>query len=253
MTTPEDVDSLISAAKRKQDKATLAAAIRALDAREVYYRATVSPTDDGQQVTTPLVRLSDGSHALVVYTSKSHPELPQQFGGAPWRHVLSMATRLPQADWLIVSTASGDWLPIHKTQIDVILQALGDAKSQKSIDVEKPKVVEDAALEDLIGRAQGAPSDEWSDSLLSRLRGRELYVRISPDRLEGGRPVLISSKIGEVGGLVQAYTSRSRPDFSYGGMSWDAIVDMVHNTPEIPGVHIINDDDDWVVLGRSEL
>jgi hypothetical protein len=36
-------------------------------------------------------------------------------------------------------------------------------------------------------------------------------------------------------------------------MKWEAIVEMVKNAAEIPGVHIINDRDDWVVLGRREI
>jgi hypothetical protein len=64
---------------------------------------------------------------------------------------------------------------------------------------------------------------------------------------------MITSEVGDVRGLVQAYTTRRRPEIVYGGMTWQAIADMVKGSSDIPGVHIINDNDDWVVLGRSEI
>lgn len=254
MTAPNNVDELIATAARGQEKGALADVIRALDSHEVFYRADVTPTEEGQRVTTPLVRLSDGSHAFVVYTSKVHPELPKKFGGAPWRHVLKMAAQLPQADWLIVSTAGGDWLPINKDQVNVIIQGLeGASPHGEAADVNRPVDAGGTDLDGLISRAQGSLHDDWSDPLLASLRNRELFVRISPDRLEDGRPVLVTSDIGDVRGLVQMYTSRVRSGMAYAGMSWQAIVDLVQNAAELAGVHIINDNDDWVVLGRSEL
>lgn len=254
MTAPNDLDALIATAVRGQEKGALADVIRALDSHEVFYRADVTPTEEGQRVTTPLVRLSDGSHAFVVYTSKAHPELPKKFGGAPWRHVLKMAAQLPQADWLIVSTPGGDWLPINKDQVNVIIQGLeGAAPQGEGGYVNRPVDASGTDLDGLISRAQGSSPDEWSDSLLACVRNRELFVRISPDRLDDGRPVLVTSEIGSVRGLVQVYTSRVRSGMAYAGMTWQAIVDIVQNAPEIAGVHIINDNDDWVVLGRSEL
>lgn len=250
MSAPDDIDTAISAASANPNADTLSAAVRALDAREVFYRATVNATEDGQRVTTPLARLSDGSHALVVYTSKSHPELPSKFGGASWRHVLSMTAQLPQADWLIVSTESGAWLPISRRQVPVILNGL-NAAAPGSSHHPVESVDEEPTLDEAISQAHGKPPDDWSRPLMERLGNRELYVRISPDRLEGGRPVLITSTIGEVGGLIQTYTSRIRKEFTYGGMTWEAIADMVKNAPAIPGVHLINDNDDWVVLDRK--
>jgi len=252
MTAADELDALIATAASTQDKGAFAAALRILDTQEVFYRAVVTPTDDGQRVSTPLARLSDGSHAFVVYTSKDHPDLPKKFGGAPWRHVLNMAAGLPGADWLIVSTVSGAWLPIRKDQISVISESLEKAASHGAGTIQAPKS-EGKEVDALIADAQSGSSDDWSAQLSAALRDQELFVRLSSDRLENGRPVLVTSVVGDVSGLVQVHTSRNRPGITYGGMSWDAIVGLVRESPELAGVHIVNDDDDWVVLGRSEL
>lgn len=178
----------------------------------------MTATKDGHRVTTPLVKLSDGSHALVVYTSRSHAELPQEFG------VL-----------LFVSTAGGEWLPMSKAQINVIINGLEVAEPVEVHDPNDVEIAGVADLDDLISQAQGTPPARWTDLLLKCLEGRELFVRISPDRLKGGRPV-ITSEIGAVRGLVQAYTSRSKQELAYGAMSWAAITDMVNNAPERPAV-----------------
>jgi len=253
MTAADELDALIATAASTQDKGLFAAALKLLDTREVFYRAVVTPTEDGQRVSTPLARLSDGSHAFVVYTSKDHPELPKKFGGAPWRHVLSMAAGLPQADWLIVSTAGGAWLPIRKDQIGVIIQSLEKVGTQGEGSGNGAPKSKPEELDTLIADAQGASSEDWSEPLSAALRDRELFVRLSSDRLENGRPVLVTSVVGDVSGLVQVHTSRSRPGITYGGMSWDDIVNLVRDSPDLTGVHIVNDNDDWVVLGESEL
>jgi hypothetical protein len=237
MAAPEHLDALITAAVNERGRHTLGAVVRALEGNEVFYRASATATDGGQRVTTPLARLNDGSHALVVYTSKSHPDLPKTFGGAPWRHVLTMAVGMPRADWLIVCNTTGDRLPVNKAQMTAILA------EQNA----------DEGLEAAISRARDPLSDDWFEVLATNLRGRELFVRIAPEPSPDGRPVMITSAVGDVAGLVQAYTSRARPGMTYGGMTWEAIVGMVEDAPGIPGVHVINDADDWVVLERSQL
>lgn len=54
-------------------------------------------------------------------------------------------------------------------------------------------------------------------------------------------------------GVAQVYTSRRRHGVTYGGMTWDTLANIVKNSPDISGVQIVNDNDDWVVLGRSEI
>jgi hypothetical protein len=247
-----DIDQLVRAAASDKSPEALEALCRALDAKEVFYRANLRHIDGGQRVSTPLLRLDDGSHALVVYTSKAHPDLPSKFGGAPFRHVLRMALDIPAADWLIVTGMQGTWLPIRKNQIAAILQILAN-KEPNGIATEQANNNRGTDLEILISDAVGRPADSWFDEMLRSLSGRELYIKLSDQPADSGRPVMITSEVEGVKGLVQAYTSRRRPGIAYGGMKWEALVGMVKNAAEISGVHIINDQDDWVVLGRQEL
>jgi hypothetical protein len=249
----DEVDRLIRAAASERSPQALEAVCRALDSGEVFYRATAHHADGKQRVSTPLMRLDDGSHALMVYASKAHPDLPSKFGGAPFRHVLKMARDIPEADWLIVTNMQGTWLPIRKTQIAAILETLENRKPNGIAATEQSSNNHGADLEALISNAVGKSADKWSDEMLRTLSGRELYIKLSDQPSDSGRPVMITSEAGGVKGLVQAYTSRRRPGIAYGGMKWEAIVEMVKNTNEIPGVHIINDRDDWVVLGRWEI
>lgn len=254
MSTAPNVDALIAEASRTQDMRAVAAALAALDLHEVFYRAVVTPTEAGQRVTAPLVRLGDGSHALVVFTAKTHPDLPQKFGGAPWRHVLTMATQLPTADWLIVSTDGGHWLPIGTSQINGILEILDAAASPGGDDVIGGSAITGGGdLDALISAAHLDSDESWVDRLLASVTDRELYVRISPGRVEDGRPALITSTVADVRGLVQVYTSRIRPGLTYGGMNWDDIVGVLRDAHDIGGVHIVNDRDDWIVLRRSDI
>lgn len=248
----DEIDRLIRAAASEKSSEALEAVCRALDSREVFYRATTRHVDGKQRVSTPLLRLDDGSHALMVYTSKAHPDLPSKFGGAPFRHVLKMTLDIPSADWLIVTSMQGTWLPIRKTQIASILANLGNRKPN-GIATERSNNNRRADLEALISNAVGKSTDSWSDEVLGALSERELYIKLSDQPSDSGRPVMITSEVGGVKGLVQAYTSRRRPGIAYGGMKWEAIVEMVTKATEIPGVHIINDRDDWVVLGRHEI
>jgi hypothetical protein len=163
-----------------------------------------------------------------------------------------MALDIPAADWLIVTSIQGDWLPIRKAQIVAILETLENREPNR-VDPGHSDDNRGADLEALISNSVVKSSDSWSDEMLRALSGRELYLKLSEQPLENGQQVMITSQVGDVKGLVQAFTSRRRPGITYGGMKWEAIVEMVKKATEIPGVHIINDRDDWVVLGRHEI
>lgn len=252
MAATDEVDRLIKAATVEPSADALLAVDRALAPTEVFYRATVSDLGGKQRVSTPLLRLDDGTHALMVYTSRAHPALPRQFGGAPWRHALKMALEIPQADWLIVTNLDGDWLPIRKSQIAQIL-GRGPGEPSKKKSTGETATDENAELDLLISDAAKQSGEDWLQPLLGALNGRELFLPISDQPSEDGRAKIVTSEVGGVSGLVQAYTSRRRPGITYGGMRWDAIVDMIKRAPEMPGVHIISDNDDWVVLGRAQI
>lgn len=108
-------------------------------------------------------------------------------------------------------------------------------------------------LEDLITRAVAGP-DQWStDEVIAAVEGRELFVRLTPESAQGAPATLITSAAGGLGNLVQAFTSRSRAGYVYGGMSLSAVVGMLAEVPALNGVHLINDNDDWVILTRDAL
>lgn len=252
------IEELVKAASLDDSTESRAALYHALDSVEVYYRATASMDEEGRLLSTPLLRLPDDTHAMMVYTSKSHPDLPEEFAGAAWRHTLEIASKIPQADWLILTNLEGNWLAINKRQIPGILTSLNRLSSELGKRSNDPPHGESAktapgTLESLISEADRVPAENWPDPILEQLRGRELYVRLADKLSEDGQPIMLTSKVGDIRGLVQAYTTRSRPGIVYGGMTWEVIVDIIENASDIPGVHIINENDDWVVLGRSDI
>ncbi|MGZ5369981.1 MAG: hypothetical protein ACXWDD_11795 [Aeromicrobium sp.] len=249
----DKVDRLLASQGMKRDAESLVRLHQALIPLEVYYRATVNEVDGEQRITAPLLRLDDGSHALMVYTSKTHPELPERFAGAPWRQVLRMAHEMQNTDWLIVKSESGEWYPIGKDEIEQLLAGpTQDESLQQGSAATGPFLGQDDAIEAIITTA-AADGEESFDALISVLKNRELFLRLAPRPSADGRPVIVTSRVGDVTGLAQAYTSRRRPGMTYGGMKWEAIVEMVLKSAEMAGVHIINDNDDWVVLDRSAI
>jgi len=70
---------------------------------------------------------------------------------------------------------------------------------------------------------------------------------------DGSPPLFGTSAAAGMDSLLQVYTGRQRPGIRYGGMSLEAIVEVLRKTPELNGVHLINDADDWVVLERDDL
>jgi hypothetical protein len=253
--TEDHIEELVKTASLDNSTESRMALHHALDSVEVYHRATIHAVEPKRLFSTPLLRLKDGTHAMMVYTSKSHPDLADEFAGASWRHTLEIASTIPQADWLILTNRSGDWIAISKSQISGILNSLPSQPSARPNDPpgQESAKTSSETLDSLISQAAHIPTQNRSDPILEQLQGRELYLRLAGEPSEGNQPVMITSKVGDIGGLVQAYTTRSRPGITYGGMTWEAIVDMINNAPHIPGVHIINDNDDWIVLGRPDI
>jgi hypothetical protein len=256
--TEDQIEELVKVASLGNSTESRAALYQALDSVELYYRAAASVVDEIRFLSTPLLRLPDDTHAMMVYTSKSHPDLPQEFVGASWRRTLEIAWSIPRADWLILTNLGGNWLAINRRQVLGVLNSLSSEpddpgeRSNDSSGWESAKTSPDT-LDSLISKAVRASAENWYDPVLKQLQGRELYVQLAAELSEDGQPVMVTSKVGDIRGLVQAHTSCSRPGITYGGMTWEAIVDMIENAPHIPGIHIINDNDDWIVLGRSEI
>lgn len=255
MYTEDHIEELVKTASLDSSVESRMVLHHALDSVEVYHRANIHAVQPKRLLSTPLFRLQDGTHAMMAYTSKSHPDLSHEFAGTSWRHTLEIALTIPQADWLILTNRGGDWIAINKSQIPGILNSLPSQPGEGSNDPpgQESAKTSPSTLDSLISQAARGATQNRSEPILEQLKGRELYVRLAAEPSEDGQPVMITSKAGGVGGLVQAYTTRNRPGITYGGMTWEAIVDMINNAPDIPGVHIINDNDDWIVLGRSDI
>ncbi|WP_078354309.1 hypothetical protein [Mycobacteroides chelonae] len=240
MSRANDIEEIIARAAETQDQQLASELFLALDDHEIFYSIDIKDVDGKEQINTPLLELADGTYALVAYPSKGHPELWKQFAGAPWRTVLDLASKIPPVEWLIIKNTQGSSVPIRKTQIAAILGLLPNRK----------KLVDN--VDSLIAESADHPRTEWLSTLQRRLVDRELFVRLTPQSVSD-QPTLITSSAGGVDGLVQAYTTRSRSGYAYGGMTWSAIVEMVSKTPTLSGVQLINDNDDWAIINRSDL
>ncbi|MEU9809106.1 hypothetical protein [Mycobacterium sp. NPDC050853] len=241
MSPANGIEELITRAATTQDQQLASELFLALDDHEIFYSVDIKDVDGEEQINTPLLEMADGTYALVAYPSKTHPELWKQFAGAPWRTVLDLASKIPPVEWLIVKNIQGSRVPIRKSQIAAILDLLPS--------MNKPA----DTIESLITESADHPRAEWFSALQRRLNDRELFVRLTPPTSESEQPILVTSSAGGIDGLVQAYTTRIRTGYTYGGMSWDAIVGMVAETPALSGVQLINDNDDWAVVTRSDL
>ncbi|CPW81204.1 SseB family protein [Mycobacteroides abscessus] len=239
MRTAAEIEDLVTRAAGQQDAALVSDLVVALNDHEVFYSLDVAEVDGQPQIKTPLLELADGSHALEVFTSRANPELWKEYAGAPWRNVLELAAEIPPVQWVIIKNDAGSRVPIRKSQVAVILGIL-PPESATTLDARIAKIANE-------------PQAQPFTSLESQLSESQLFVRLTPESARSGQPTLLTSSAGGVDNLVQAYTSRSRPGYVYGEMDWRAIVGLVAHTPALAGIHIVNDNDDWVIIGRSDL
>jgi hypothetical protein len=152
------------------------------------------------------------------------------------KDALAAALKMPALDWVILSNLASQWVAIGKEQISAILD---DLRSD--------------ALEDLITRAVRSTPEELSSSIESVLPDRELYLELTAGQSQQGQPVMKSFQVADTPNVVRAYLTRSRPGITYGGITWEALKEMIRNEPGIGGVQIVNDADDWVVVDRESL
>lgn len=237
--TAAEIEDLVTRAAGQQDDALVSDLVIALNDREVFYSLDVEEVNGQPQIKTPLLEMPDGSHALEVFTSRANPELWKEYAGAPWRQVLELAAEIPPVQWVVIKNGAGGRIPLRKSQIEVILNILPPA----------PTVTLDAQ----IAKIANEPDAKPFSSLKSHLSGVRLFVLLTPESATSGRLELATASAGGVDNLARAYTSRSRPGFVYGEMNWQAIVDMVAKSPALAGIHVVNDNDDWVIISRSDL
>ncbi|MEI7715749.1 MAG: hypothetical protein WCI78_06635 [Mycobacterium sp.] len=203
------------------------------------------PLRTEQQRATPLLRLPDGTHAMMLYTTRSHPDLVDNVehgcGGGSFTDALSAASTMAGLDWVILSNRTAQWVAIRKQEIPGILA-----------DLESPPDTPETP-ESLITRAARCGPGDASPPIAPALAGRELFVELTSGPHAGDHPIM---KVFEVDGLpavIRAFLTRNRPGITYGGMRWEAVAEMIGNAPGIDGVQVVNDADDWVVFDRESL
>ena len=125
---------------------------------------------------TPLLRLPDGTHAMMVYTSKSHPDLLRPFAGGCIKDILEAASSVSDLDWVILSNVASQWISVHKQQIPAVLDALEPGWNEPDGAVpSSASSSADRALEELITRAVHEDPEQLSQPIASLLSGRELF------------------------------------------------------------------------------
>jgi len=246
MTDKEQRARIFSAAARETGSGHARLELfRALDGVTLYYVGSKTEVDGQPVVSTRLRRLDDGSSAMVVYTSRRHPDLPDRFLAAKWSDILRTAYETVRPDWLVIANMRNETVPISRDQIPVILADLSVPEADRIPD---PVVVE-GDLESAISGAAGTDSEHWYEPVMTQLCGREIYLHLADSA--DGSPIMVTSPAAGRDGWVLTYTTRNRPGIRYGGIKWEQLVDMIKNNPAIPGVRVVNDADDWVLLGRD--
>jgi hypothetical protein len=254
--TDSDIDKLIEVAAQENSPDVRRRLFQAIRLTEVFVPCEMDPHDVKTVRSTPLARLSDGTHAMMLFTSKSHPHLSehQHFAGAAFTDHLSAALKMPPLDWVILSNSGWHRVAIHKQQIAAILDDLNsDGRGQNVPQAASASDSAGTMLEDLITSSARSDSDEVPHQISAALRERELFLELATGLSEDGQPVMKTFQIQHLSHVVRVYTSRARPGIQYGGIRWAALKDMIRTAPGIGGVQIMNNADDWVVFDREAL
>lgn len=249
MVTSENVDELINTAAHTQEEADLRKVVHALKCHEVFMPFEMAFRNDAEVKTVPLLLLPDGTHAMMVYTSKLHPDLPDSFAGATFESALRAARKMPELDWVIVTNRTSEWVSIHKSQIPAYLDSL-----ENTVDAPSPKEPHASdPVEELVSRAVGSKSMSTVSAVTAALEDREIFLEMSRSTRDDGGQSMNSFLIEPLGPVIRAYTSRLRPGIRYGGLRWSALKEMLRALPDIKGVQLMNNADDWVVVDRKAL
>ena len=256
MTPPDnnDIEELVRIAAQQKSPVARRRLFLALRSIEVFFPRRVIHHEGKEVNATPLLRLPDGTHAMMLYTSKSHPDLPDSFGGGTFKDALAAALKMPALDWVILSNSASQWVAISKKQIPAILDELNsDGQDQNGSLAASGNDRVGKMVEDLITLAGSSTPEELSPPIGSVLRGREVFLELSEGHSEDGQPIMKTFQVGDIPNVIRAYLTRSRPGITYGGIGWEALKEMIRKEPGIDGVQIVNDADDWVVFDRESL
>src|SRR5262249_36745035 len=103
-------------------------------------------------------------------------------------------------------------------------------------------------------RAVRTDPAQLSPPIASLLPGRELYLELNTEKSgEAGQPAMKTFSVQHLTNVIRAYLTRSRPGITYGGIGWGALKEMIGRAPQIQGVQLMNDADDWVIFDRESL
>ena len=254
--TDSDIDKLVEVAAQENSPNARRRLFQAIRLAEVFVPCEMDPHDPMTVRSTPLARLTDGTHAMMLFTSKSHPHLSehQHFAGAAFTNHLSAALKMPSLDWVILSNTAWHRVAIHKQQIAAILDDLNsDGHRPNSPQAAFAGDSAGIMIEDFITRSASFGSDEMPHQISAALRERELFLELAAGRSADGRPVMKTFRIQHLPRVVRVYTSRVRPGITYGGIQWTALKDMIRAAPGIGGVQIMNNADDWIMFDREAL
>jgi hypothetical protein len=256
MTDNNDIDKLVEVAAQENSPAARQRLFQTIRLTEVFAPCELDPHEPNKVRSTPLARLSDGTHAMMLFTSKSHPHLSehQHFAGGAFRDHLSAALKMPPLDWVILSNSAWQRVSIHKQQIAAILDDINsDSRGQNYPHAPSAGDAAGTMLEDFITQSARSESDAVPQQVSVVLRERELFLELAAGQSEDGQPVLKTFQIQHLAHVVRVYTSRIRPGIKYGGIQWTALKEMIRAAPGIGGVQIMNNADDWIVFDREAL
>ncbi len=242
----DQIQELFTIAAREPSGGPRVRLFRALDGKELFYSATPDSTSGQARMSTSLRKLDDGSLAMLTYTSKRHPDLPQRFAGAQWLDLLKVAYEALHADWLVIINLKNETVAIAREQIPVIIADLEGSRAGAP-----SESLTSNELENAISNSVGKDSEDWFESVLLQLRGRELYLELTGDASPGEQPTIRTSVGSGRGDWILAFTTRKRQGINYAGITWENLVEMVKANTALSGVQVVNDADDWIVLGRD--
>jgi hypothetical protein len=255
-----DIEQLVERAAKEDSLLSRHRLFHAIRSVEVFFPYNVEQRDGKEVRSTPLARLADGTHAMMLFTSKSHPALSEhrRFAGGAFKDALAAALEMPPLDWVVLWNSASQRVAIAKGQIPEILSdidSVPEGHNGYTADAEKDTERNRAkeTLEDFITSAVRSESEELPAPIGSVIGDRELFLELSKKQSEDGQPVMKTFRIEHLGHVIRAYTSRVRPGIRYGGIRWQALKEMIRTLPEIGGVQIMNDADDWVVFDREAL
>jgi len=246
--TPDtnEIEELVRIAAQENSHAARYRLFRALPHVELFFPLKIR-RDEGKEVrATPLLRLQDGTNAMMLYTSKSHPDLPDSFGGGAFKDALAAAQKMSALDWVILSNRASQSVSVRKEHIPSILSELDSEEKATALQA-------DESLEDLITRAVHSAPEELSPSINSALADRELYLEMTAGRGAESQPTINIFPVHGMPNVLRAYLTRRRPGITYGGIKWEALKEMIMGEAAINGVQIVNDADDWVAFDRESL